>query len=323
MQWFSWLIWPQTVEADHYFHEASNRLPEADCSIWTQVTTEECLGFVNEQNSFVLGYRNLAVVVSNPSPIGRQNSGWRIFADDDSKAFRVAPEVSFANSKTATSTSLTADDIAYCHVDVDPTSCQVSIRWRPLLVTAVLVLVKAVIVLYSAWSVPHFQGHLVSCLGDVIFLGAANKPLQMEHDARPGFEMRTRGAQHQSPAWAARKARTYAPMPTILDVVMFFCFVILVFILIGKGAGALGAHGMETTDDGGSAFGISLGQMHRDNFLSSVPSPFIKAAMLTNLPQLGISLWYLCINVWVGKLWLEREWRKAALPGAPEPILGY
>jgi hypothetical protein len=287
-------------------------IPWGKIQEWKRVTTAQCLEFVDEQNSFVLGYRNLAVVVADSSPISRAEFGWKIWADDDSKAFRVMEEVSFAKSWNATSTSLTADDISYCHVDLDLASCQVSVRWGPLLITGVLTLTKSVILFYSAWRVSHFRRRIVNSLGDVISLGAANPALHPvrlvipdHHSLQGTSEVRTR-TQVRPPAWTARKLRSLAPKPTLVDIVLLPCFIILVFVLVGKGA--QGAHGLAISADDG--FGISIGKMHRENFLSGVPSSFLNAAMITNLPQLAISLWYLCINAWVSKCWLEREWRK-------------
>ncbi|KAF4465888.1 hypothetical protein FALBO_7254 [Fusarium albosuccineum] len=281
------------IKLSNGIHFAPISIPWDQIEAWTLVSSDECVDLIAEQDLFVLRYRNIAVVLDESSTLNDPSAGWEFFGDPE-LAPRLSPNVSYANASDARSTIIKSSEIARCYVDTYPSSCQVSIRWQPLLITGVTVIFKGLLVSFALRHGHYFRQRLISCLGDLIVVAEEHPelfPLRSEPPKNLKFRARKKGEY------------TFSEADRIILPTSYMFALALIIAGVSKPQRIGLANGRD------EVYGVSLGPMNRDTLLKSPPSSLLAAAIKTNLPQLVLSSWYLVWNNVISRLWVEREWR--------------
>ncbi|KAF5008481.1 hypothetical protein FDECE_5240 [Fusarium decemcellulare] len=281
------------IKLSNGIHFALISIPWGQIEAWTLVSSDECVDLIAEQDLFVLRYRNIAIVLDESSTLNDPSAGWELFGDPE-LAPRLSPNVSYANASDARSTIIKSSEIARCYVDTYPSSCQVSIRWQPLLITGVTVIFKGLLVSFALRHGHHFRQRLISCLGDLIVVAEEHPelfPLRSDPPKNLKFRARKKGEY------------TFSEADRIILPTSYMFALALIIAGVSKPQHIGLANGRD------EVYGVSLGPMNRDTLLKSPPSSLLAAVMKTNLPQLVLSSWYLVWNNVISRLWVEREWR--------------
>jgi hypothetical protein len=255
---------------------------------WSHVSSDQCAQLLVSARAHVTNFRNVTVIIRNG------------LSDEATSYYEGLGESYYAKSS----------DIVECFVNEILSECQLTLRWFPLLCTALAIVAKAVIMAIAIRRHPHFQKRSFNTLGDMITLGASHPELR---ELLPDFTP-PKGALF--PGIYRRCSRPWRHALGRFDV--------LVEAFWWISAATVAAIGFYTWNDVAGGTSVSelinrfgLGTLDPATSLVSglsgipyqVGLPFPMQTVIANLPQLWLTVGYLTWNNQIGRIWMEREWR--------------
>ena len=250
---------------------------------WTQITSDRCVQYLLGSISFNTDYTNITVVTTDSASL----SDYQQWATGEGVAGVPIPKTS---------------DVVQCFIDpVAVTTCEVTLRWFPLLCTSVALTIKAIVAFFSIRFHSHFRSRIYNSIGDMLVLGAEKKvPMTPDFKVFPG-------------PFHPRKVRWVRALGVEDLLSAAFVWLSAASVLL------LGNFYW----DGG---GLSLSDKFKEFGLGSIdivfvpgtgpatiydeePATFPLQVLVANCPQLWLSIGYLIWNNQVTRIWMEREWR--------------
>ena len=253
---------------------------------WTYVASAQCAKLLLSSIAYVTDFKNITILVNpnSTAPLAFYND----YLNKAGNSNNYVPE---------------ASDISICYVDEATSTCQLTVRWFPLLCTAGALILKSVIALWFIFKNQHFHHRVFNCLGDMIAVGARHKALR--EYARDNRSLGTAPYQQLRIRWFKALgfgSRVFVFLWTI-NVIGVVGIGIYLWISVSKymsWGDRYRRFGLGTIDP---ATSIVLGSQH------SVPNTFPVLVVIANSPQLLFSVGYLFWNNQITQIYMEREWR--------------
>jgi len=276
--------------------------PPAYASNWTIVTSNQCAQLLLDSIAYVTDFNNITILVNPNSSIPFDFYNNFLNEAGDSRSY--IPK---------------ASDISVCYVQQSESQCQLTVRWFPLLVTALGLLLKFFITLIFLFRNDHFRRRVFNCLGDMIALGARHPTLRAygkNHNPLPG-------------KYQIMKIRWWKALG-ILD-----GFVIAAWTMVGIGITRFGIYlwisvGKNMSwSDRWKRFGLGTVDPEtsivpgNSNYRDAKPDTFPALVVLANCPQLFFSIGYLFWNNQITRIYMEHEWRSYYDTKAKKPRVSY
>lgn len=230
----------------------------------------------------------------------------------------------------------TANDLVTCYMDQLIPQCTVTLRWFPLVMTTLALVIKSITAFVAIRKCDHFKHRLYNSLGDFIAVATRHRDVL----SVPGECLASSGDYRRPevralkgggiPMRAAFERRYWLLYLGFLDWIVWTFWIvsiILVWVLMGKSVDTVRAdyrdeNGGEISDifelfsiagfgKASLAFilGNSIGQSAFDG-QSAAGLPLQIA--IANAPQLWLSIGYLFWNNQITRIWSEHEWRSYA-----------
>jgi hypothetical protein len=235
-------------------------------SRWTEVPPEKCQAFRMWEPMDGLVLQNIIVTISDTS-FKTIHDNWRHMYEDAKFVSLLPSEAEFSR----------------CFVEYLPSVCHYTVRWLPLLVVGVAVLVKAIVCELTLHFHPHFRQRIFNCLGDVLWLSARHPELCSRLPSLPEMEIKNR----RRIPWI----KSLSPLDYSVLILWWACS----FRLIWLGWEGLQLH--TTRLD----FSATM-----DMFS---PLPFNSTLFVANIPHVWVAVAYYVWNNQVSRYYMEREWR--------------
>lgn len=286
---------------------------------WESLLITDCANYLANAENWVTEFKNMTIVVREDSEIPKY------------QAF-----VNSWNSATAeTEGPPSADEIDSCYMDPLTPTCSVTVRWFPLVVTTIAMIIKSVAAFYAIRRCDHFKYRLYNSLGDFIAVATRHR----EELSVPGECLANKGEWQRRgmtalkggtggiPIRASFKRKMWIRYLGFLDWLVWIFWVASVatiWYFVDKSLDAVrngfrDENGKEITniftlfDIAGFgkvslAFLISnTGGLPALDGAEAVGLPLQVA--LANCPQLWLSVGYLLWNNQLTRIWGEHEWR--------------
>ena len=261
---------------------ASQNLSISAAGNWSMITPDECIQDLYSALVYITDYDNITVVVKNSSLL--ENYQYAIEA------------------LTAEGFTFNANDLETCYVHLVESKCELTIRWLPLLCTAVAVAGKSVVAFIAVRWHPHFRRRVFNSLGDMIAVGA-RYPRFRAHSSKVSYGQRTIRWLEALGCWD-------------FSTLMFWWASVLGVTICGgllwvqKSVGLSSAERMKRlgvgTIDPLTSFTPGYGgpiDSNRGRHTAVIQ------LFIANSPQLWLSFGYLLWNNQISRIWMEREWR--------------
>ena len=282
----------------------------------------DCAGYLARAENWVTEFNNLTIVVKSQAEISKYQG----FID------------SWNSGAQENQGPPSANDLVACYINEATPQCTVTLRWFPLLMTTLALVIKSITAFVAIRKNDHFKHRLYNTLGDFITLAARHR----DELAVPGECLASNGDYRKPEVRALRSQTAGIPLRASnerrywllylgpLDWtgwVFWIGSVILVWILMGKSVDTVRA---EFRDENGAeignifsllsiagfgkaslafVLGNSIGQT-AFNSQSTASLPLQIA--IANSPQLWLSVGYLFWNNQITRIWAEQEWRSYA-----------
>ena len=133
----------------------------------TVINAQECYNYLLSSIAYVTDYNNMTVILKS-----------RVNAIDYTRYARGEIDYGFMPK---------VDDIFNCYIQTVVSQCELTIRWFPLLLTAVAVFIKSLIAIVALHRHHHFRKRLFNSLGDIVVLGIRYPQLQMNRNGKYPF----------------------------------------------------------------------------------------------------------------------------------------
>lgn len=142
----------------------------------TLINAQECYNYLLSSVAYVTNYDNMTVILeSNANEYDYARYAEGAGGRDD----QFMPKIGI---------------IVNCYIHPVVSQCELTIRWFPLLMSAIAVSVKALIAIVALHRHHHFRNRLFNSLGDMIVLGTRCPQLQMNWDGKRPFVNKKQGA---------------------------------------------------------------------------------------------------------------------------------
>ena len=176
-------------------------------------------------------------------------------------------------------------EIEYCYAEVRPVVAQFTIRWLPMMVVGVAIVVKGISSRLALRILPHFQQRVFNSLGDMLWLSAEHPELASFTPLRSELQIIGR-----------RKIKWYqqwGPVDHATFVFWWACILRMIW---------LGSQGM-------AYLGTDLSVFSGAQCASSgIVTHNLGMMMLANIPKVWVAVSYFVWNNQISRMWMEREW---------------
>jgi hypothetical protein len=251
-------------------------------SRWTYVSSDRCVQYLLGSASFNTEYTNITVVTTASA--------------DYATYLYWAGGKPFPNSplpKTA--------DVVECYIDpLGPPKCEITLRWFPLLCTALALTIKGSTALASIRLHSHFRETVYNSLGDMIVLGTEH-----QISMKINFKIFPAGS-----PYVPREIRWSQALGSedLMSAVFVWLSASSAFIMGARLWSSIGL-GLTLSD---RLKRFALGSVDHSTVIfpgRQTPATFPLRVIIANSPQLWLSVGYLLWNNQITRIWMEREWR--------------
>ena len=262
----------------------------------TLINAQECYNYLLSSVAYVTNYDNMTVILE--STINEYD--YASYAEGDGgHDDQFMPKVG---------------DIVNCYIHPVVSQCELTIRWFPLLMTAIAVSVKSLIAIVALHRHHHFRKRLFNSLGDMIVLGTRYPQLQMNRNGKRPFVNQKHGAGMFGGPCRQQRIRWVKSLGKLDFGVAVFWWVSVIGVTIGGalswtsvGAGLsvsdrFKRFGVGTIDPSTSFIPGDTGGEGTSNIL-----PIL--VLVANSPQLWLSFGYLLWNNQITRIFMDQEWR--------------
>lgn len=269
---------------------------------WTNITGQACRQFF-QQFSINIDVEAIILVVNDTASTNIVD----YLPHSDSHGFPIAnPNISY---------------IEYCFSDPVTAQCNITLRWAPLLIITLSLLIKTSVILVCL-QLPHFQQPLYGCIGDILDLAIQQTDIYIPQAECLLDNRKTRsGPQYEkSPSGGViphrRKIAWWRLTDTWGWLTCFFMFGSAFSVGLAFYASTIYYFALDSTrniftvciDSGfGTPFRVLWSDTLFGGVLDSSQLSFI--VLLVNSPQLWFSICFALANNLTTRAWLETDWR--------------
>jgi hypothetical protein len=252
-------------------------------------------GYLLSSVAYVTDYNNMTVVLFSDENSGNYTS----YARGQGGFDNFAPDVG---------------DIADCYINSVLSQCEVTIRWFPLLVTAIAITIKSLIAVIAVHRHAHFRKRLFNSLGDMIVIGTRRPQLQINSNGKYPFVNKKKGPGMFG--WSCRQKR----IPWVkslgksdLGVALFWWSSVIGVTVGGALAWNNVGSGLSISDRlrrfGVGTIDPSTSFIPGDQGGKGSPEILLILILVANSPQLRLSFGYLLRNNQITRISMIQEWR--------------
>jgi len=279
---------------------------------WTTVQVTDCANYLANAENWVTEFKNMTIVVRLDSEVPKY------------QAF-----INSWNSETAeTDGPPSPDEIDSCYMDPITPTCSVTVRWFPLVVTTIAMIIKSVTSFLAIRKSDHFKYRLYNSLGDFIAVATRHR----EELSVPGECLANKGEWKRQGMTALKGGTGGIPIRAsfarkmwigylgLLDWLVWIFWVAsvaMIWYFVGTSLdtvrnGFRDENGQEITNIF-TLFGIAgFGKVSLAFIISDEAAGLPLQVALANCPQLWLSVGYLLWNNQLTRIWGEHEWRSYA-----------
>ena len=270
---------------------------------WTNISGQACRQFF-QQFSININVEAIILVVNDTAPTNIVD----YLPHDDAHGFPIAnPNISY---------------IEYCFSDPVTAQCNITLRWAPLLMVTLSLLIKTGLILVCLRYFSHFRQPLYSCIGDLMDLAIQRTEIYIPPAECLMDRSNTRSGpqyeKHPSGGVVARnrKIAWWRMTDAWGWVTCFFLFASATSVGIAFYASTTYYFALDSTrnifkvclDSGfGTPFRVLWSETLFGGILDSSQLSFI--VLLVNSPQLWFSICFALANNLSTRVWLETDWR--------------
>ena len=293
-------------------------------SVWVpgSIGIVECAETLANAANWVTDFKNLTIVVRAANDVEK----YQEFVDSWNKGLN------------ETNGPPTADELNACYMDGQTSQCSVTVRWFPLVVITIAMIIKSAVTFIAIRKSYHFKHRLYNSLGDFISVATRHREelsvpgecLANNGEYRKAQLRALKGGTGGIPRRAVNARRLWIRYLGFLDWTVWLFWVasiITVWILVQK---SLDTVRTEFRNDDSteitsimtlftlSGFGkislaFILSNSGGDDALDGANSVGLPLQLaLANSPQFWFSLGYLLWNNQLTRIWGEHEWRSFA-----------
>jgi Family of unknown function (DUF6536) len=278
-----------------------------------------CSEYLANAENWVSEFKNLTIVVKLPTLVSKYQKfidSWNTGVQEDQ-----GPP--------------TANEITTCYVDLQTPKCNVTLRWFPLVMTSIALVIKSVTAFIAIRTASHFKYRLYNSLGDFIAVATRHREelsvpgecLANSGEYRKGQLRALPGGTGGIPLRAKHKYRFWIRYLGLLDWTVWVFWVAsmsLTWFLMNQSLNKVrnvfkDESGAEITNlfqlfslsgfgKASLAFLISNAR-GQAAFAGQTAAALPIQIALANAPQLWLSLTYLLWNNQITRIWSEHEWR--------------
>src|SRR5271169_2543319 len=279
---------------------------------WQSLLVTDCANYLANAENWVTEFRNMTIVVREDSEIQKY------------EAF-----INSLNSETAeTDGPPSPNEIDSCYMEPITPTCSVTVRWFPLVVTTIAMIIKSVTSFLAIRKSDHFKYRLYNALGDFIAVATRHR----EELSVPGECLANKGEWERQgmtalkgvtggiPIRASHERKMWIRYLGALDWLVWIFWVAsvgMIWYFVGKSLntvrnGFRDENGHEITNIF-TLFGIAgFGKVSLVFIISDEAAGLPLQVALANCPQLWLSVGYLLWNNQLTRIWGEHEWRSYA-----------
>jgi len=262
----------------------------------TTINAQECYNYLLSSSAYVTDYDNMTVILKSSDNAFEY---MQYAQGNGDSAYDFVPKV---------------DDVVDCYIHPVVSQCELTIRWFPLLMTAIAVTIKSLIAIIALHRHNHFHKRLFNSLGDMIALGTRRPQLQVNRNEKYAFIDGKKGAGMFGGPFHPQRIQWVKSLGKLDFAVSVFWWTSVIGVTVAGammwnniGAGLsvsdrLKRFGVGTIDPSTSFIPGSSGG-------DAGPHLFPILVLVANSPQLWLSFGYLLWNNQITRIWMEQEWR--------------
>ena len=275
---------------------------------WENVLVTDCANYLANAENWVTEFKNMTIVVREDSEIPK----YQAFVDS-------------WNSETAeTEGPPSPNEIDSCYMNPITPTCSVTVRWFPLVVTTIAMIIKTMAAFYAIQRCDHFRYRLYNSLGDFIAVATRHR----EELSVPGECLANKGEWKRQGMTALKGGTGGIPIRAsfarkmwirylgFLDWIVWIFWVVSVTIIWYFVNRSLDTVRNGFRDENGdeitnifTLFNIAgFGKVSLAFIVGNTGGLPLQVA-LANCPQLWLSVGYLLWNNQLTRIWGEHEWR--------------